>query len=47
MHQLLTDKGLREQLVGKGYRRIKKFSWEETARRTLKVYTEIYQERKR
>ncbi|MBA7627322.1 D-inositol-3-phosphate glycosyltransferase [subsurface metagenome] len=40
MHEVLTDTNLRDKLTKKGLRRSKAFSWEETARRTLKVYEE-------
>lgn len=38
---LLKDEKLREELVKKGYQQVKKFSWEKTARETLKVLEEI------
>lgn len=38
---LLKDERLREELVKKGYQQVKKFSWEKTARETLKVLEEI------
>lgn len=40
MREVLTDTNLRDKLAKKGLRRSKAFSWEETARRTLKVYEE-------
>ncbi len=38
----LMDTGLREQLKERGEERVKSFRWEEVARRTLKVYEEVY-----
>lgn len=35
MELIITDKGLRAELIEKGYRQVKKFSWEKTARETL------------
>ena len=42
--KVLTDKKLRENLIKKGYERIKQFSWEKTAKETLKVFEEVYYE---
>ncbi|MCX8082788.1 MAG: glycosyltransferase family 4 protein [bacterium] len=42
MERLLTDEKLREQLRTKGLERAKQFTWEKTARETLKVYEEVY-----
>lgn len=41
MYKVLTDKNLREALIKKGLERASKFSWEKTARETLKVYEEV------
>jgi glycosyltransferase involved in cell wall biosynthesis len=38
---LLTDSGLREQLAFRGKQRAAFFTWERTARETLKVYEEV------
>jgi len=40
MYRLLKDQALRGSLVKKGLNRIKRFSWEKTAKQTLKVYEE-------
>jgi glycosyltransferase involved in cell wall biosynthesis len=40
---VLTDKGLRRQLVSKGLERANLFSWENTARETLNVYESVTQ----
>ena len=37
MNRLLQDEGLRSQLVERGYRRVRQFSWERCARETLAV----------
>ncbi|AHL23102.1 glycosyltransferase family 4 protein [Thermococcus nautili] len=42
MYEVLTNKGLREELSKKGLRRAKLFSWRKTAEETLKVYEEVY-----
>ena len=41
MCRVLTDKVLRETLRSKGLEQAKLFSWEETARQTLRVYREV------
>jgi predicted TIM-barrel enzyme len=38
MRQALTDNKLRDDIIRKGLGQAKKFSWEETARRTQEVY---------
>ena len=38
MVRLSEDEGYRTQLIEKGFSQIKKFSWQETAEQTLKVY---------
>ncbi|MET0514895.1 MAG: glycosyltransferase family 1 protein [Nitrospiraceae bacterium] len=42
MHRVLTDSEFREEMRRKGLERANEFSWEETARQTLKVYEEIH-----
>lgn len=41
MFKLASDEGLRTDLVKRGIDRARRFSWEETARRTLRVYSRI------
>ncbi len=41
MEKLLTDEKLRKEMVKKGFEQVKKFSWEKTARETLKVIEQI------
>ena len=41
---VINDKKLIEKLIKKGYEQVKKFSWEKTARETLKVITKIANE---
>ena len=41
--KLWNDKKLADELVKKGYERIKDFSWEKTAEETLKIYEKIFQ----
>lgn len=46
MSTILNDKNLYDDLIGKGKERIKRFSWRKTAENTLKVYEEVFKERK-
>lgn len=39
--KLIDDKNLREDLIEKGYKQVKKFSWEKSARETLAVLEEV------
>ena len=41
MKQVLTDDKLRDDMVGKGLEQAKRFSWEETARKTQEVYNKV------
>ena len=41
MKKLLSDDNLKKELVEKGYIQVKKFSWEKSARETLKVLEEV------
>lgn len=41
MKKLLTDKNLRLSLIEKGEKQYKKFSWEKTAKETLKILEEV------
>ena len=41
MKQVLTDDKLRDDMDGKGLEQAKKFSWEETARKTQEVYNKV------
>ncbi len=41
MVRVLSDVKLRESLRAKGFERVKQFTWERTARSTLKVYREL------
>ncbi|RXA19353.1 glycosyltransferase family 1 protein [Methanosarcina sp. MSH10X1] len=41
MYQLLTDDGLKEEIIRKGLKRSKIFSWEDSAEKTLKLYKEL------
>lgn len=38
MQKLITDKKLQQKLVTEGKKQLKKFSWEKTAKKTLKTY---------
>lgn len=39
--QITSNNYLRDQLIGKGLRRVKSFTWEETAKKTLEVFNKI------
>lgn len=41
LEKVITDPNLREEMVKKGKIQVKKFSWEKTARETLKVLEEV------
>lgn len=45
INKVLTGEKLRKELVEKGYQQVKKFSWEKTARETLKVLEEVVQKK--
>jgi len=47
MYKVLTNKNLREDLIKRGLERAKKFSWEKTAKETLKIYKETYKSKLR
>jgi glycosyltransferase involved in cell wall biosynthesis len=38
MERVLSDEGLRRDLIAKGLKRVKEFSWEKAAKETLRVY---------
>jgi len=41
LHRVLLDQALREKLKQRGYEQVKNFSWDESARKILKVYEEV------
>jgi len=43
INQALTNPGFKKDLVKRGFIQAAKFSWERTARETIKVYEEMYQ----
>ncbi len=43
MERVLSNPGLQERMREKGMARAKEFSWENTARKTLRVYTEVHE----
>jgi glycosyltransferase involved in cell wall biosynthesis len=45
MLRLLTDDSLRQELIRKGFQRIRLFSWENTAKKTIGVYQKVMTER--
>ncbi len=42
MHALATNANLRKELISLGYKNIERFSWKETAEKTLSVYKSVY-----
>lgn len=44
MHDVLSEDSLRLKLIEKGLRRVKHFSWEKVAKKTLSVYNQVYRE---
>jgi len=45
LYRTLTDKRLRNELIQKGFERVKFFSWESTARQTLEIYEGVFKKR--
>jgi glycosyltransferase involved in cell wall biosynthesis len=43
MQSIIENKELRDSLIEKGYKRASIFSWEETAKQTLRIYERAYQ----
>ncbi len=41
MHRILTDEGLRQELIRRGFDNVQRFSWEKCARETLAVLEEV------
>jgi len=46
LHRVLTDQNLREKMKRRCYEQAKKFSWEDSARRILAVYSEVVAKRR-
>lgn len=42
MYRVLTDDGLREDMIKRGLKRARLFSWQKTAEKTLRVYKEFH-----
>lgn len=47
IYEVISDEELKIRLGRKGLERAKLFSWEETARKTLKVYEEVFSQKKK
>lgn len=45
IEKVISNENLRKEMIKKGYAQVKKFSWEKTARETLKVLEEVANER--
>ncbi len=41
VEKLLEDQSLREEYIAKGLTQARKFSWENTAQKTLEVYDKV------
>jgi len=44
MRSITSSKKIRDELIEKGFKRVKQFSWEKTAGKTLEVYYEVYEQ---
>jgi len=44
--RVISDNNLRNEMINKGYERIKDFSWQETANRTKKLYKSVISKRR-
>ncbi|MCD6166705.1 glycosyltransferase family 1 protein, partial [bacterium] len=42
MEGICSNRDLRKDLVAKGLKNVKRFSWEKTAEKTLSVYEEVF-----
>jgi len=47
IHRVLVDQPLREKLKEKGYEQVRRFSWEDSVQRILRVYREVAGEAKK
>ena len=47
LHRVLLDQVLREKLKQRGYEQVAKFSWDESARKILRVYEEVADRRRK
>ena len=43
VRQIINDKGLRDDLVARGYEQVQRFSWDETAKKTGQIYKWLLQ----
>jgi len=46
MESILRDEGLRKRLIDKGKRQVRRFSWEEAAKRTMDIYESVLAEKR-
>jgi glycosyltransferase involved in cell wall biosynthesis len=46
IERIIKDENLRQKLIKKGYKQVKKYNWQECARRTLGVYEEVIRKSK-
>ena len=44
IHKLISDVGFKEIMINKGLERAKLFNWDKTARKTLKLYEEVFED---
>jgi len=41
MEKIITDKELRQKMIPKGLEQVRRYSWDDTAQKTLEVYKEV------
>lgn len=46
IYRVLDDNSLKQNLISKGFQRVKEFSWDKTAKQTLKVFEEVLTRKK-
>jgi len=44
LHRVLMDQPLRERMKERGYKQVKRFSWESSVRRVLDAYRQVVQD---
>lgn len=45
MYEMLTNNSLRQVLIKRGFKNVKRFTWEKTAEKTLEVYKKVHDEK--
>ena len=44
MERIITDEVLRKKMILKGLEQVRKYSWADTAKKTLEVYMEVLEQ---